>query len=303
MKVYTTKGGRLIDSFKNRNTFSANDGIPVLPPQGVDKEKLDFIQQEIFQYCNQIEPRYIPTIEVVTYPDDSTYLIYLKCSAGDAGPYRAPKDVYSKKAGDKVLYYWIRPGSVTTIAKKNEIAELFDKFNSVPFDDRVNRVAKIEHIRRGYLESFLRESNSSLTSEMDTNSLEDLLIAVEVADENDTELDIRNIGVLMFAERPEKLIPGAQIDLIKFNSREAEASDDFIEKIFTGPIWKQVKDVLDYIETNVIEEKVVKISNKAKAERYYNYPYNALEEAIVNAVFHKLWKSFHNLCYVKLIVM
>lgn len=65
--------------------------------------------------------------------------------------------------------------------------------------------------------------------------MEDLLASLEVADETDTELNIRNIGVLMFAERPDKLIPGAQIDLVKFNTEEAEGSDDFFEKIFYGP--------------------------------------------------------------------
>lgn len=58
------------------------------------------------------------------------------------------------------------------------------------------------------------------------------------------KLDIRNIGVLMFTERPDKLIPGAQIDLVKFNTEEAEGSDDFIEKTFYGPIWKQVKNAV-----------------------------------------------------------
>lgn len=273
---------------------AAEDGIPVLPPKGIEKESVDAIQQEIFQYCNQIEPRYIPTIEVVNYPDDKTHLIYLKCSAGDAGPYRAPKDVYSKKGEakpDKTMYYWIRPGSLSTIARKNEISELFEKFNSVPFDDRVNRVAKIDVIRRGYLEDFLRDSDSKLVTEMNSRTLEDLLISLEVANETDAELELRNIAVLMFAERPDKLIPGAKINLIKFNTKEAEASKDFIEKTFTGPIWKQVKDVLDYIKTTVIEEKVVKIKNRAEAERYYNYPYNALEEAIVNAVFHKSYRE------------
>lgn len=95
----------------------------------------------------------------------------------------------------------------------------------------------------------------------------------------------------MFTEHPEKLIPGAYIELIRFNTKEAEASDDFTEKTFTGPIWKQVRDALDYIKTTVIEQKVVKIQGKAEAERYYNYPYNALEEALVNAVFHKSYRE------------
>lgn len=72
----------------------AEEGIPILPPCGVEKEMVDSIWQEIFQYCNQIEPRYIPIIEAEHYPNEDTHLIYLKCSPGDAGPYRAPKDVY-----------------------------------------------------------------------------------------------------------------------------------------------------------------------------------------------------------------
>lgn len=95
----------------------------------------------------------------------------------------------------------------------------------------------------------------------------------------------------MFAEHPEKFIPGSYIELIRFNTKEAEASDDFIEKTFTGPIWKQVQDALDYINTNVIEEKVVKLQGQAESERFFNYLYNALEEALVNAVFHKSYRE------------
>ena len=64
--------------------------MPVFPLEGVPKEKLDSIQQEIFQYCNQIIPRYIPRMEVVDYKNEGIYLIYLWCSAGDSGPYQAP---------------------------------------------------------------------------------------------------------------------------------------------------------------------------------------------------------------------
>lgn len=282
---HNMNGGYLVIGVK------ANDGIPEVPPKGLPEQELDTIQQEIFQYCNQIVPRYIPKIEIVNYLEQGIYLIYLWCTAGDSGPYQAPIDVYTKKATDKRMQYWIRPASLTTPAKQDELAELFDKFNSVPFDDRVNRNATVDMIRRGYVEDFLKESNSSLVDELNTNTLEELLVAIEAANSTDTGVDIRNIGVLMFTERPDKLIAGAQIDLVRFNTDEAEASDDFIEKSFTGPIWKQVKDALDYIKTTVIEEKVIKIQNQAEAQRYYNYPYNALEEALVNAVFHKSYKE------------
>ena len=86
-------------------------------------------------------------------------LLYLWCSAGDDGPYSAPEDVMSK---NRHREYWIKPSSVKTIAKGSELSELFSKFNSVPFDDRVNRQAKIEDIRRGHIEDFLVESKAPL---------------------------------------------------------------------------------------------------------------------------------------------
>ena len=72
----------------------------------------------------------------------------------------------------------------------------------------------------------------------------------------------------------------SKIELVRFHDKEAETSD-FTEKAFYGPIWKQVWDALDYIKTTVIEEKVVKVDGRAEADRFFNYPYNALEEVLV----------------------
>lgn len=279
-------GGYLVIGVKSEN------GIPILPPVGVPEELLDDIQLKIFQYCNKIDPRYIPKIEITEY--QGANLVYLKCAAGDAGPYCAPVDVYSKReAGknqDRTMKYWIRPASLTVEAKQSEIAELFEKFASIPYVDRLNNRASMEHIRRGYLEDFIRKSNSSLIEELNIRSLEDLLISEEVAEEKDERIAIKNIGLLMFGERPDKLIAGSKIELVRFHDKEAEASD-FTEKTFYGPIWKQIKDALDYMKTNVIEEKVVKVDGRAEADRFFNYPYNALEEALVNAVLHKNYKE------------
>ena len=270
-------------------------GIPTLPPVGLSKEELDKLQQEVFQYCNMIEPRYLPNIEVVDYRNTGAFLMYLKCSAGDAGPYQAPEEIYSKRGKENLInkakHYWIRIGSVTSRAKNEEISELYDKFNSVPYDDRTSRIATIDCIRRSYLEDFIRESNSSLVVGLNDRTTEDLLLSLEVANETDDGLGIRNIGVLMFAERPDKFIPCTQIDLVHFHTPDAEASDEFTEKTFYGPIHKQVRDALHYIDTTLIQKKVIKIQHQAESESYYPYPYNALEEALVNAVFHKSYRD------------
>jgi ATP-dependent DNA helicase RecG len=263
-------------------------GRPLLPPVGIDENLLDSMQRELFQYCNLIEPRYIPQTEIVNYK--GKFVLYLWCSAGDDGPYKAPKDVYSKSKADKQKEYWIKPSSVKTAAKGAELSELFEKFNSVPFDDRINRQAKITDIRRGYLEDFLVESNSSLAAEINNKPMEDLLAALEAVNITDSGIDIRNIGLLMFCDHPEKFLPGARIELIRFNSPDAEGSDDFTEKIFTGSIQKQVRDALSYINAVLLEEMVIKRPDRAESDRFFNYPYRVLEELLVNAVFHKSYR-------------
>ena len=262
-------------------------GRPLLPPTGLDADSLDKVQQELFQYCNLIAPRYTPQSEIVEY--QGKLLLYIWCTAGDDGPYSAPSDVFAK---DKHKEYWIKPSSIKTIAKGAELSELFSKFNSVPFDDRVNREATIEDIRRAYLEDFLREGNSSLKTEINKRPIEDLLLALEVANATDVGIDIRNIGLLMFGDRPEKFMPCAQIELIQFHSPQAEGSSDFTEKIFTGPIQKQIRDALSYLNAVLFVEKVVKYPNRAEADRFFNYPYDAIEEVLVNAVFHKSYRIY-----------
>ena len=274
-----TNGGYIVIGIAEEN------GQPVLPPEGLPVNTLDKIQQELIQYSNRITPGYTPKIEIVEY--QGKHLIYLWCSGGDAGPYQAPVDVFAKK---KTLEYWIKPASVKMIAKGSDKFELYNKFNSIPFDDRVNRDAKITDIRRGYLEDFLRDSESSLVESINERAVEDTLLALEVANATDMGIDIRNIGLLMFCDKPEKFFPYAQIDVVFFRSSEREGSDDFTEKIFTGPIQNQVRDALSYIKTMVIEEKVVKLPDRAEANRFYSYPYEAIEEALVNAIFHKSYQ-------------
>jgi ATP-dependent DNA helicase RecG len=64
----------------------------------------------------------------------------------------------------------------------------------------------------------------------------------------------------------------------------------FTEKNFTGPIHQQLRNVLSYIKTHFIEEKVIKASSRAEAERVFNYPLTAIEEVIANAFYHRSYE-------------
>ena len=65
--------------------------------------------------------------------------------------------------------------------------------------------------------------------------------------------------------------------------------DNIIEKTFKGPIHQQLRDALQYIKNVIITEKVVKHPDRAEADRFFNFPYAAVEEALSNAVYHRAY--------------
>jgi len=79
-----------------------------------------------------------------------------------------------------------------------------------------------------------------------------------------------------------------QIDVVWF-PKEGPGGNKFTEKIFRGPIARLVSDTLDYIKRNFINETVLKHPDRAESTRVKNYPYPAIEEAVVNAIYHRAY--------------
>ncbi|OQA08082.1 MAG: hypothetical protein BWY67_01579 [Bacteroidetes bacterium ADurb.Bin397] len=98
--------------------------------------------------------------------------------------------------------------------------------------------------------------------------------------------DIRpvNVGLLFFNKAPETFFPRTWIELV-WHKGEA-----YTEHYFKGPLQKQLRDALSFIQTNIVAEKVIKHPEKAEANRFYNFPYAAIEEALSNAVYHKSYE-------------
>ncbi len=95
-----------------------------------------------------------------------------------------------------------------------------------------------------------------------------------------------NVGLMMFNPEPHHFFPVMQIDVVWF-SREGPGGDKFSEKIFKGPLPRMTSDALDYIRRNFISETVIKHPDRAESTRVENFPYIAIEEAVVNAVYHR----------------
>lgn len=91
----------------------------------------------------------------------------------------------------------------------------------------------------------------------------------------------------MFCKKPEPFFPRTRIELVLHKDLTGK---QFEEINFEGPIQHQLRDALAYIKGNIIKGSVVKRKEKAEADRFYNYPFEAIEETLSNAVYHKSYE-------------
>lgn len=260
------------------------DGVPVLPPVGIDLHSIDGIQKELVNLCNQVQPTVNVLAEPVEFMGKMILVIYVP--GGEVRPYKAPKHL-GKEAQKAGKMYFVRKGSVTKIADQEEERMLMGLCNKVPFDDRTNHTADIEELDRMLIENFLKRVGSKMTHEEIMHMpMAELGWQLQIIGGSTEDLHPKNVGLLLFSQEPEKYFPYARIEIVHFLD---EVGDRFTEKILHGPIHLQLEAALKYIREQVLLEKVIKVRGEAEAIRCYNYPYEALEEILANAVFHKSW--------------
>ncbi|MFT4326155.1 MAG: RNA-binding domain-containing protein [Candidatus Woesearchaeota archaeon] len=244
---------------------------------GIKKKEIDFIMKKLLELSNKIYYSYFPIVEPVEYNGKSLIIIY--CPGGPARPYKAPKNL-TKNAEYK---YYIRRNSSTVIAKQEDEKELIGMSNQIPFDDQISHSAQLQDIDDSLLKKYLDDMNL----DFENLSKENICKSLNIIEGPKEYVKQKNIGILMFSNNPKKFIKTPWIETTIFFD---EIGDKFEEKTFEGNIISQIQNSLDYIKTKVIAQRVQKIEGQAESLRYVNYPYQAIEEALVNAVYHKSYE-------------
>ena len=260
------------------------DGRIKRPVKGIEEESIDKIQKELLRYCKYLKPVYIPQIEPVKY--DGKNLLLIWCPGGYERPYACPKNPESK-AGEKI--YYIRKLSSTIEANDNEIKELMSLSRNIPFDDRMNFKAEMKDLKYPLIKNFLQNINSSLLNEIDNLDNIQLAKNLRIADGPKEYFKPLNAGLLFFNDHPESFFPYSQIEIVNIPDPTGEGME---ERVFRGPLDVQLKDALSYIRNNVIAEKVFKFNGQVHATRIKNYSYDAINEFLSNAIYHKSYQIY-----------
>jgi ATP-dependent DNA helicase RecG len=182
---------------------------------------------------------------------------------------------------------YVRIASNSVVARGENLRKLQELAARIPFDDRVNNQAAIENFDLGLIQAHLQEIKSSLYEESKQIPFLDLCRTMLIAKGPDEDIRPVNVGLLFFCKTPEQFFSRTWIELVWHKDNSGKR---FKEVYFKGPIQKQLRDALSFIQTNIVNEKVIKHKAKAEADRFFNYPYEAIEEALSNAVYHKSYE-------------
>ena len=260
-----------------------NNGRPILPPFGVNPDQVDRIQGELTGICHYLQPNYLPIVQPYVFQNKHILVIY--APAGDMRPYSAPESLGEK--GIQNRFYYIRSGSRSIKARGENLRRLQELTARIPFDDRINQQASLDDLDLGHIRDFLHEIKSDLAETSAKMPFQDLCRQMNIAKGPDEALRPINAGLMFFCKEPHRFFERAWIEVV---IRKDEAGKDFSEKYFKGPMHIQLRDALSFIRNNIITEKVKKISGQAEAQRFFNFPYDAIEESLANAVFHKSYE-------------
>ena len=260
------------------------NGQPLFPPAGLNVEQLDKIQRELLSHCQMIQPPYFPVLSVEDMGGRT--LIVLWAPGGQNRPYKAPEAVTARH---KIWRYFVRRYSSTVEAKGEIERELLSLTAKIPFDDRLHPSAPLSSLSVPHMRAFLQEVRSGLATDDASIDAEVLARQMNVGAGPSEGFRPKNVGLLFFNDEPDRYFPGTQIDVVWFP--EGAGGDRFDEKVFRGPIAQMTREALAYIQRNFLRETVIKHPNRAEATRVWNFPYPAVEEALVNAVYHRSYEE------------
>lgn len=266
------------------------NGIAKRPVKGLPIDTIDDIMKDMVGYDAKITSSNLRSISYNTRVSkeevDGQTVLAIWVPTGPNRPYCVPESVISK--GKSPLKYYIRSKASTIEARGETLDEVRALADRTPFDERGNEAIKIEDISGVLVYEHLKTVKSKLAENFAGRPLEDILDEMNLLTGPSENRLVKNVAAMMFCEHPEKFFPATQVDIVLFPEGSIENPDILVEvpKI-VGPVPKMISETLSYLRTNVIKKRISKPDDNEKSDKAYNYPYQAFEEAVVNALYHR----------------
>ncbi len=217
---------------------------------GIDEKSFreEQIQQIISQRC---DPPVTVNFDIVSINDKAIGVLTVYKS------YQKPHQI--RQTGS----FFIRRGSTTDIARREEIASMFQEAGMLQYEMTVVNNADIAELDEKSIDEYLSKIGMYYSKDTYLELLESSGIIGR--DEDCGKVHPTIGGLLVFGHHPQRYLPGTGIKVVNNYTREHN-------KYFSGSIPKMLDDIEQYIDSMVLNSE---------------YPVEALIGAVANAAVHR----------------
>ncbi len=174
-------------------------------------------------------------------------------------------------------HYFLRNGPVSHKFEGPELIKLLEKVGRIRFEELINPdFDYTTHFDEDKYQKFLELLG--LDQEVKPSWL---LPYMNLGEEQNDSLLFTNLGVMLFSRDMSEFFPHAGIRCARYNG--VEKLDVLVEQDFNEDLLLALQGALQFLQENVQELK----SGPIGPEDIHSIPYEAVEEALINAVVHR----------------
>lgn len=229
---------------------------------------VEISKETLKDWANQIsqstEPRVIPEIELKEVNDKHVIIITIK---------EFPiKPVFVKGRCYK------RVGNSNRVMQAQEIAQMHFDSTGMSWDKLPVKDVQIESIEPEKIKKYIKRANSTSRRNIpkDESPL-NILEKLDLIKENQPSW----AAILLFCKEPQHFLSQASIHCGRFKNETMVINDMMIQ----DSVMEQIDEAMDFIRKNISVRFIM--TGKPQREEVWDYPLEALREAVINAVCHR----------------
>jgi len=177
--------------------------------------------------------------------------------------------------------FYKRTGSNAPKMTRDEILEFFKSEGKIRYDELIQlKFSYPDDFDDAKLMKFMELAGLSRSADR-----EKLLINLGVAEKKEGKLQFNNAGVLFFAKEPQRFIPWSVFTVALF--KDYGGADVIDRKEVEGSLFEIVEEVMKFVR--LYSKVAYRFTGMPQRENIYEYPFEAIREAVINSVMHKYY--------------
>jgi ATP-dependent DNA helicase RecG len=195
---------------------------------------------------------------------------------------RGPHKPHCVREGEHRCIVYIRHGTTSRPATREEIGSLYQEGGALDFDLSPVFGATLTDLNMDLIEEYARSKLRIGLDDLPTD-LTQQLTNWKILAEQKGERRVTFTGMLFFGDRPGDFLPQARLWLKRFRGLTTDTDEWYPGREIDAPVPRAVEEAMEYVKSYTIVEEVKGLKRIQKAE----YVEEVVREALVNAIAHR----------------